>query len=102
MALLRHMFRVARQEWNLPLATNPIADLKPPASAKARDRRLSADEGERLLSAIGHLRSPVMRALMLFALHTGMRRGELVKCRWSHLDRPTRTLLIPESKTDVA
>lgn len=102
MALFRHMFRLARQEWALPLPSNPIADLKPPAHGKPRNRRLSPAEAKKLTAALKSLRSPVMRALMQFALQTGMRRGELVKCKWQHLNRASRTLLILETKTDVA
>ena len=86
MALFRHMFRLARQEWALPLASNPVGELKPPANGKPRNRRLSPAEVERVESAIERLRSPLMRALIRFALQTGMRRGELVKCEWHHLN----------------
>ena len=99
MALLRHMFRLARQEWNLPLASNPLADLRSPAPGKARNRRLTLDETERLWPAIDQLRSPVMRALIRFALETGMRRGELLALRWTRICRDKRIVLIPETKT---
>ncbi len=101
-ALLRHMFRLARQEWNLPLASNPLGDLKAPPPGKARTRRLSADEATRLAASIERVRSGPMRALIRFALETGMRRGELVKCQWGDLSRATRTLLISETKTGTA
>lgn len=102
MALLRHMFRLARQEWNLPLTLNPLGELKPPSPGKARTRRLSTDEATRLVTSIGRVRSAPMRALISFALETGMRRGELVKCRWADLCKATRTLLISETKTGIA
>ncbi len=101
MALFRHMFRLARQEWALPLVSNPVAELKPAANGKPRNRRLSPAEVERVESALERLRSPLMRALIRFALQTGMRRGELVKCEWPHLNEASRTLLIPETKTDT-
>ncbi len=99
MALLSHMFRVARQEWNLPLGSNPLAELKAPAPGQARNRRLTTDEAERLSAAIDKLRSPLMRALIRFALETGMRRGELLSLLWSRVCRDKRTVLIPETKT---
>jgi integrase len=101
LALLRHMFRLARQEWGVPLTSNPVAEIESPASGKARNRRLSQDETKNFVAALGRLRNPVMRALIQFALQTGMRRGELLKCQWKHLDRSARTLLIPETKTDI-
>lgn len=99
MALLRHMFRIARQEWNLPLGSNPLADLRSPAPGKARNRRLTPDEAARLLPAIDQLRSPLMRTLMRLALETGMRRGELLALQWTCVCWEKRTVLIPETKT---
>ncbi len=101
LALLRHMFRLARQEWGVPLASNPVAEIESPASGKARNRRPSQDETKNFVAALGRLRNPVMRAPIQFALQTGMRRGELVKCAWTHLDRSARTQLITETKTDT-
>jgi integrase len=101
MALLRHVFQTALQEWNLPLAANPLADLKAPPPGKARTRRLGADEAVRLDTSIERVRSPSMRALLRFALETGMRRGELITCRWRDLNRAKRTLLISATKTDT-
>lgn len=38
------------------------------------------------------------RDFLLLALFTGMRRGELMKLRWEHVDLNTRTLHIPTTK----
>lgn len=98
MALLRHMFRIARQEWNLPLPANPLAELKAPPPGLARNRRLSNEEASRLLKALGQVRNPLVPAVVRFALETAMRRGEILKLRREHVNLPRRTVLIPETK----
>lgn len=98
LALLRHVFRIARQEWHLPIEKNPIADLKMPSPGRARTRRVNEGEAQRLEEAIGKLRNPVMRGVIRFAIETGMRRGEILKSRVEHLDLQRRILTIPDTK----
>ncbi len=97
-ALLRHMFRIARQEWNLPLDKNPLGELKAPPSGRARTRRLVGDEADRLAKATDRLRNPLMRGVIRFALETGMRRSEILRLRREHVNKERRTAHIPETK----
>ncbi|KAK6024999.1 site-specific recombinase, phage integrase family [Ostertagia ostertagi] len=69
-----------------------------PSHGRARTRRVEDGEADRLEVAINRLRNTLMRAVIRFALATGMRRGEILKLRVEHIDRLRRTLHIPESK----
>ena len=40
--------------------------------------------------------------IILLALETGMRRGEIINLKWEHLDRERHLLLIPETKNGHA
>jgi integrase len=51
--------------------------------ANARERTLSVEEYSRLYAAAADHLKPIL----VTALHTGMRRGEILALRWSHLDR---------------
>ena len=109
--LISGVFTTAAQEWGIQVA-NPIASIRKPAVAKARDRRLVGDEEKRLLDAIaaanakdkdGNDRSnqwigPVVR----FALETGMRQGEILGLEWKHVDLKRRTAHLPETKNGTA
>lgn len=53
LVVLRHIFEVARSEWNIPLHSNPVHALKLPKDSRPRDRRLEADEAGKLLDALG-------------------------------------------------
>ena len=65
-----------------------------------RERRkarpvMSLDEEARLLSAA----APHLHRLVIFALDSGMRRGELLTQRWEHIDFTRRLLFVTHSKT---
>lgn len=98
LALLRHVFRTASQEWRIPLAANPIDGLTIPAEGRARERRLMPGELERLTDALKSSRNKLIGVLYQFAIETGMRRGELLKLRWENVEEDRRILSIPEAK----
>jgi integrase len=50
-----------------------------------RNRYLSTDEEERLIATLNG-RCAHLLPIILVALHTGMRKGELLKLQWSHID----------------
>lgn len=64
---------------------------------RARETYLTADEARALLDAC----PPGIRDVVLTALHTGMRRGELLAIRWGRVDLGRREILI-EAATEKA
>lgn len=109
--LISGVFTTAAQEWGIPVA-NPIANIRKPAVAKARDRRLMGDEEKLLLEAIasagakdkeGNDRSnPWIQPVVRFALETGMRQGEILGLEWRHVDLKRCTAHLPETKNGTA
>lgn len=95
LALLRRVLEVARTEWGLPMANNPVTAIRLPSEPPARTRRLNAGEWDRLLEKA----SPVMSAAIRLLLYTGMRRSELVAATWDNVDLQGRTLRLVTSKT---
>ena len=82
LAILSHLFTVAMKEWRMEGLRNPVLGIRKPSPGKARDRRLSPGEEKRLLDAC----APSLSAIILFALETGMRRGEIQKLLWKGVD----------------
>jgi integrase len=100
-ALLSHVFEVARREWGMEGLQNPCRTIRLPGGSKRRERRLEGDEETRLLDAIGKAmpRSPGMRALLVVAIETGMRQGELLRLRWSDVDLARRVAHLDDTKS---
>lgn len=102
LGLLRAIFETAIREWSLPLPENPLAKVRKPKAPDARERRLEAGELELILQACQDSRNDWLRPGILFAIETGMRRGELLNIRWRHIDHASSTLIIPETKNGHA
>jgi integrase len=86
-ALLRRVFSWAvendyldRTPFNKPGVRASLVKARP--ENDSRDRRLSDSEFRRLMATAG----PRLKPLIVVALYTGMRRGEMLKLTWSDLD----------------
>ncbi|MEM9522935.1 MAG: site-specific integrase [Pseudomonadota bacterium] len=104
MVLMSAVLTTARKEWGL-IATNPLSDVRKPASPPARDRRVSGEEIERLIAAAGtDLAQATARAVhaFRFAIETAMRAGEIVGLTWEAIDRDTRVATLPRTKNGTA
>jgi integrase len=86
LSLLRRVLNVAVQNgWILK---NPFAMGDPlinPGDEKARERILTREEEERLLAACTGVRDH-LRPIIIMALDTGMRRGEMFKLKWTDIN----------------
>ncbi len=98
LSLLSKVLKIASQEWSVPFPKG-IPTVRKPKRPSGRDRRLQDGEYDRLLEALSE--SPVVGQIVVLAIETAMRRGELVKIKWDHIDFGSRTLHIPETKTGV-
>jgi len=81
--------------WDL-IARNPADAVKAPSPATEEMRPLSADEARRLLDAA---KGDRLEALYVLAVHTGMRRGELLGLKWSDVDLENARLSIRRTLT---
>jgi integrase len=63
-----------------------------------RLRYLTPEEKDRLLD--GCAEPPYLRPIVASAIHTGMRRGNIVKLRWPDIDLKRRTILLSKTKNN--
>lgn len=95
---LRNMFKVARDEWDVPLRTNPLSGLALKANDNKRERRLQSGEYEALMLALGRTRNPFLSPIIRLAIATAMRRGEILALRLKDIDLSRQTAIIREAK----
>ena len=88
--LIRHCLKIAMNEWGLMLSSNPVDRVKMPPSSPARKRRLEVGEFERLGEAAKQTKNPHIWPIIVFAIETGMRRGEILGLEWEHVDLDRR------------
>lgn len=94
LALLKRMFNLACQ-WGY-LKENPAKGLKKFSEAEnRRERILTPEEEMRLISKA----SPHIRPIIVVALQTGMRRGELLNLQWKDVDFKNKLISIRHSKS---
>ena len=104
MQLLAHVLEIARREWGL-IQENPLRDVRRPRKPQARDRRPTERELEALGVAAGYdLENATARvyAAFMFAIETGMRRGEICGLEWARVDLARRVAHLPETKNGFA
>jgi len=98
LGILQHAFDLAAREWSIPLRANPIKAISKPGSSNKRDRRIRKGELIRLFHAAKQCRGKHMRGLILVAIETGMRQGELLAAKWRDIDLAARQWFIPLTK----
>lgn len=89
---------LARAVRDRVIAHNPAAETDLPKVIAKRQRIITPDEFERLLAQIPDR----FRALVLVAIETGMRWGELAALRPRHLDAPARMVRVEETIVEVS
>ena len=96
--LIRHCIKLAINEWGLMLSSNPVDKVKLPPSSRSRDRRLNTGEFDRLEKAARLTQNPYIWPIVVFAIETGMRRGEILGITWECVDFDARTVHLPITK----
>ena len=97
LAVLSSAINHASKEWGIFSSTNPVTAISIPRTADSCTRKLEASEENRLLSAS----TGELRRIIVIALESGMRRGEILNIRKCHINFTLQTLLIPLTKADT-
>ncbi len=95
MALLSHLFTVARKEWRISGLLNPARDVTLLEVREARSRRVTDSELVAIIAAAG---SPELRAFVRLLQETAMHRGELHALRRQHVNLRNATATLPFTK----
>lgn len=84
-------------DWNMTTEAHlkNIRKARPLKGEKTRLRYLEAQECSKLIAECPEWLKPIV----IFALNTGMRRGEILSLRWKDLDLKNGIILIPDTAT---
>jgi integrase len=97
MAALSHAFTIAVREWEW-LEDSPMRKVSKPKEPRGRVRFLSDEERTRLLDACQVSHNPSLYTVVVLALATGARKGELLSLRWPDVDLKRGTLTFHQTK----
>ncbi len=95
--LLSRLYTTAIKEWGMGGLLNPVAQIRKPKMPRSRERRLLPGELEKIASAS---ESPLLADIVRFAVETAMRREEISRIKWDHVDLKKKVLLIPQTKNE--
>ncbi|MBF3712072.1 site-specific integrase [Burkholderia pseudomallei] len=121
LAILSHVFNVARKEWGMESLSNPVELVRKPQPNNARTRRIASsgepateipDDGDpesergaqdgELERVIAASNSALLPAIIWLAVETAMRRGEIVSLQWENVDLKRRVAHLPATKNGDA
>jgi len=98
LAALSHPFTIAVTEWHW-LDSNPVTKVRKLKEPRGRIRFLSDDERARLLEAC-KAESESLHRVVVLALSTGMRKGELENLKWQDIDIKQKRITLKKTKNE--
>jgi integrase len=97
LAFISVVYEQARSEWGIAVA-NPTRQIRAPRPGRARRRRLLPEEEQALMTACEQSRAAYLPTLVILALETAARFGELVNLSWQNIDLTRRTARLLDTK----
>ena len=83
LTVLRHLLRLAHRKWGY---LDRVPEIELPKAPRGRTRFLTEDEIARLLNACTVSKNQHLGAIVTLAIHTGMRKNEILKLTWERVD----------------
>jgi integrase len=92
LAVIKHLFNIARK-WHKFFGDNPVSQSGLLEVHNSVERTLTPEEEQRLLAV-----SPkYLQDIILIALNTGMRQGEILSLRWEWIDLANSLITLPQT-----
>ena len=99
MTTMSYLMNLALREWEW-IEINPFTRVKKPKEPRGRVRFLYNDERERLLDACKASTNKDLYPIVVLAISTGMRQGEILNLKWKDIDLQRSQLVVHESKNN--
>jgi integrase len=97
LAALSHALSVAVKEWGW-LDDTPMRKVRKPKESRGRVRFLSEIERKALLEACKQSENAHLYTIVVLALSTGMRKGEIMNLRWDDVNLKEGYIILHETK----
>lgn len=108
MTIISQVFETARQEWGMEALSNPVRGVRMPKNRLGRDRRLIAnendekDEEKRLLDKCKISSCIYLEPIVIVALETGMRLGEIIEIQHKNINFSDSVVKLPDTKNGTS
>jgi integrase len=100
LALLSHIFTVAKKEWGMTDLRNPVGDIKKPPPGPSRTERIRQNDQKRLMDAAVGQFGP-LADIIEFAIETAMRRSEIFDLCHDRINYSDNVAHISKTKNGV-
>lgn len=97
LAAFSHCLSIASSQWGW-LESSPAQGIKKQAEPQGRVRFLSESERERLLDTCQASQNPLLYTVVVLALSTGMRQGEIMNLTWDDVDFEAQRIILHDTK----
>ena len=92
--IISHLFNTAKKDWGMESLKNPVENMSMPKQPQGRDRRLLPGEEDKLLEQAEY----PLYSLIVLAIETAMRQGELLSLTWENVDLKACTAVLSDTK----
>lgn len=99
-AMLSKAFNLALKEWEW-VKENPCSKIQKFPENNLIDRWLTVEEEKALLESAKNYLNGNLKEIIIFALNTGMRQGEIMNLKWEDVDLDRRVIIVKRTKTKV-
>lgn len=98
--IYKKAYKLAKLEWNYTELDNPLENIKLSGKSKKRDRRLTEKEYAAVLAEARRRKNPLVAYVIEWAKESAMRRSEILRIEWRHINFAGRELLIEDQKNN--
>jgi integrase len=100
LSVMRRMLNIAKKnKWIIDNPFSQADSIISLADERTRERIITRDEEAQLLAACEHPRRTHLKPIIICALDTGMRRGEILALRWLDVDFENEVITVAEFHT---